>query len=224
MPTSAPALSSSLLNAQALRATPMGRRIALAVSILLHPALVPTWAFAAILYGRLLPTGMSDAGRGWLLAVLWGVTFGLPVALMAAAYYLGLVRDWQLRPKPDRLFSLWFTSALYLGACWGLQPVLPWVLFTLMAGLTGLALAKSIINLFYRMSGHAMGIAAFVGYWGAWAGRTGELEMALPLVACILGTGLVIWARLTLGAHTVGQVVSGMALGLAAGIGVGLLS
>lgn len=200
------------------------QRLALAASVVLHPSVLPTMAFATLFFGvdALFPLGLSAEGRLWLLGLLSLLTFFLPLALLSVFHYLGLIESWQLKSAADRQAALWMAAGLYGGGTWLLRGVLPDTLLHLMIALTALALLNAVVNGFYRISGHSMGVAAYVGYWGALAWQTGSLLLLAPLTATLLATGVAAWARLTLGAHTVGQVGWGLGVGLAAGIAVGL--
>lgn len=203
---------------------PWPQRLALAASVVLHPSVLPTMAFATLFFGveRVLPIGIAAEGRIWLLGLLSLLTFFLPLALLSVLHYLGIIQSWQLKSSADRQAALWMAVGLYGGGTWLLRTILPDSLLHLMIALTGLALLNAVVNAFYRISGHTMGVAAYVGYWGALAWQTGSLVLLAPLTATVLATGVVAWARLTLGAHTVGQVLWGLGVGVAAGIAVGL--
>jgi membrane-associated phospholipid phosphatase len=196
------------------------QRLAVATSVVFHPAVLPTWAFGALLGGHFLPVGIGPAAQLWVVGLVSLITLFLPVAMLSVAHYFGIITDWQLRPKGDRQFGLWLIVGLYASSTYMLQPMLPILIFRLLAGISALAIATAGINIFYRISGHAMAIAAFLGYWGSLAQQSGNMDLLLPLVATLLATGVVAWARLTLQAHTVGQVLYGLALGLLVGVGV----
>jgi hypothetical protein len=154
-----------------------------------------------------------------LLSFLSLITLFLPVALLSVAHYFGLLTDWQLRPRADRQFALWLIVGLYGASTYMLStiPSMPAVVLTLMVGLSVLALVTALINLFYRISGHTLAVAAFVGYWGGLAYQSGDIALVWPFTATILAAGVVAWARLILQAHTVGQVVWGLVVGSVAG-------
>ena len=194
------------------------------LSVVLHPTLLPCYAFAGLLLGQWLPMGLRPDFRLALLGVLSLVVFVLPATLVWLGHFLGIVTDIQLRPKADRLYALWATAAIYAGAAWAMQVALPIYLWRLLVGLALLTALNAVINLAYRISGHACAAAAFVGYFAALAWGSADMVWLPPLVGAILSTGLAGWARLTLAAHNTGQVVWGMALGLLAGAGVGLWS
>lgn len=199
-------------------------RLALVASVVLHPSVLPTMAFATLFFGveGIVPLGLSAEGRLWLLGLLSLLTFFLPLALLSIFHYLRLIQNWQLKSSADRQAALWMAVGLYAGGTWLLRSVLPDTLLHLMMALTALALLNAVVNAFYRISGHTMGVAAYLGYWAALAWQTGSLQLLVPLTVTVLATGVAAWARLTLGAHTVGQVVWGFGVGVSAGVAVGL--
>lgn len=209
---------------QTLEAPTWPERLALAASVVLHPSVLPTMAFATLFFGveGIVPLGLSVEGKLWLLGLLSLLTFFLPLALMGIFHYLRLIESWQLKSSADRQAALWMAVGLYAGGTWLLRTLLPDTLLHLMMALTALALLNAVVNAFYRISGHTMGAAAYLGYWAALAWQTGSPQLLAPLILTVLATGIAAWARLTLRAHTLDQVVWGFGVGVGAGVAVGL--
>lgn len=207
-----------------LEAPTWPERLALAASVVLHPSVLPTMAFATLFFGveGIVPLGLSAAGKLWLLGLLSLLTFFLPLALLSIFHYLRLIQSWQLKSSADRQAALWMAVGLYAGGTWLLRTVLPDTLLHLMMALTALALLNAVVNAFYRISGHTMGAAAYLGYWAALAWQTGSTQLLTPLTVTVLATGIAAWARLMLRAHTVDQVLWGFGVGVGAGVAVGL--
>ena len=207
-----------------LEAPTWPERLALAASVVLHPSVLPTMAFATLFFGveGIVPLGLSVAGKLWLLGLLSLLTFFLPLALLSIFHYLRLIESWQLKSSADRQAALWMAVGLYAGGTWLLRTVLPDSLLHLMMALTALALLNAVVNAFYRISGHTMGAAAYLGYWAALAWQTGSPQLLTPLTVTVLATGIAAWARLTLKAHTIDQVLWGFGVGVGAGVAVGL--
>jgi len=206
---------------QAHELEPLGKRWALLCSGVFHPAVLPTLAFACLLWGHIVPMGLSTAAKIWLQCLVAVLTLALPVAMLSFAQFMGLITDWQLRPRAERQFSLWLMAALYGGGTAMVYKYLPTAAYHLLAGVAAMALLVALVDVFYRISGHAMALAAFLGYWGSLAAQSGELSFLPPLLATLLATGVGVWARFTLGAHTVGQLLWGLGVGLLCGAWVG---
>lgn len=199
-----------------------GYRVANAVSYVLNPLVMPPVAFALI---------EAHFGGG-LAAVAW--TFGvslvffclIPLTYVAGMVRLGRAESLEVRDRARRLGPFLVGIASYvIGALllWRTVegPALP--LIVAFAALYPLNTALLLlINLRWKISIHMTSLAGFVGVLlfaalTVWRDLPASVEAALtlgtvgPLLALV---PLLMWARVKVGAHTVGQVVAGAAFGL----------
>ena len=199
-----------------------GYRLANAVSYVLNPLVFPPVAFALI---------DAHFGAGWP-QVAW--TFGVSLAffcLLPLLYVVGMIRQGkteslEVRERSARLGPLLVGMASYtVGALllWRTVegPALP--LIVAFAALFPINTALILlINTRWKISLHMTSLAGFVGVLlftalTVWRDLPGGVEAALtaatvaPLVPLV---PLLMWARVRVGAHTVGQVVAGAAFGL----------
>ena len=200
-----------------------GYRFANAISYLLNPLVLPPIAFALI---------EAHFGGG-LAAVAW--TFGVSLVffcLVPLTYVAGMVRagraeSLEVRDRASRLGPFLVGIASYLvGALllwWTVEgPALPLIVaFAALYPINSAVLL--LINLRWKISIHMTSLAGFVGVLlfvalTVWRDLPAGVETALtlatvgPLAALV---PLLMWARVRVGAHTVGQVVAGAAFGLA---------
>ena len=199
-----------------------GYRLANAVSYFLNPLVFPPIAFALI-----------DAHFGAGLAeVAW--TFGVSLVffcLVPLFYVLGMVRrghveSLEVRDRASRLGPFLVGIASYaVGALllWRtvVSPALP--LIVAFASLFPINTALILlINTRWKISVHMTSLAGFVGVLlftalTVWRDLPADVEAALTIVTVgplLLLLPLLMWARVRVRAHTVGQVVAGAAFGL----------
>ena len=199
-----------------------GYRVANAISYVLNPLVLPPIAFALI---------EAHFGGG-LVGVAW--TFGVSLVffcLVPLAYVAGMVRSGrakslEVRDRASRLGPFLVGIASYLVGTLLLWRTVEGPAFPLIVAFAALFPINSavllLINLRWKISLHMTGLAGFVGVLlfatlTVWRDLPDGVELALtlatvgPLAALV---PLLMWARVRVGAHTVGQVVAGAAFGL----------
>lgn len=204
------------------RARDRGYHAANAVSYFLNPLVFPPVAFTLI---------DLHFGAGWAQAA-W--TFGVSLAffcLLPLFYVVGMIRSGkaeslEVRDRAARLGPLLVGMASY--AVGGLLlwqtvegPALP--LIVAFAALFPVNTAVILlINTRWKISLHMTSLAGFVGVLlftalTVWRDLPAGVEAALTVATVgplVLLVPLLMWARVRVGAHTVGQVVAGAAFGL----------
>ena len=199
-----------------------GYRAANAISYFLNPLVFPPIAFALI---------DRHFGAGWA-EVAW--TFGVSLAffcLLPLLYVVGMIRQGkaeslEVRERSARLRPLlvgiasYAVGALLLAATVD-GPALP--LIVAFAALFPINTALILlINTRWKISLHMTSLAGFVGVLlftalTVWRDLPAGVEAALTVATVgplALLVPLLMWARVRVGAHTVGQVVAGAAFGL----------
>ena len=169
------------------------------LSHLFSPAAMAAWVFAGLALLRPGETGWKALGIALALFTL------LPCAVMALLRRRGLEDVYDPGPLLRQRILLAGTACYLAGflllAAVGAAPVVTWSA----ASITLAAAAVRLIDRFWKISIHSVGVAAgvfvlmSVGGAGKW-----PLLAAPPLAA---------WARLRLGAHTLPQVLAGILLG-----------
>jgi len=197
-------------------------RLANALSYILNPLVLPPVAFALI---------DAHFGAG-LLEVAW--TFGVSLAffcLVPLLYVLGMIRmgrteSLEVRDRSARLEPLLVGMASYaIGALllWRVVdgPALPLIVaFAALFPINTVVIL--LVNMRWKISIHMTTLAGFVGVLlftalTVWRDLPTGIEAALtvatvgPLLALV---PLLMWARVRVGAHTLGQVWAGAAFGL----------
>ena len=192
-------------------------RIARVVSAASFPLLMPTYAVAILFlftYLSHIPGGI----RLMVTVVTFAVTAALPAVGIYILYKVGKITDPALNERRERTIPFCFTVPSYIATAFYFQSIsAPWWMSAFMFGAAVALLISLIINLKWKISGHAMGMGGLTAMSLYLASR-GWLTMfgyGLPL-AMLLLSGLVATCRLLLGRHTLSQVAAGFALGFVA--------
>lgn len=199
----------------------MSRWFAHLLSGLLHPLLVPTYLVVVLVYGAPLLLPLAELERRLVLLVVPLHTFVVPALGTYALVRTGRASSIRLPLRHERnvpllLALLGFASAAYLLS--GISALLGLILAmqAVAVGLTWLITRYWLISAHAVAIGGAVGLLAVLSRWSPGFG-------VLPSIVAAGLAGAVALARLRLKAHSVGQVIAGLALGLGVALGTAAL-
>jgi membrane-associated phospholipid phosphatase len=149
-----------------------------------------------------------------IYAIILVFTFLLP--LLNALYLLktGYVSSLKMEMKEERRIPYLGTAIFYFA---GLTFMLKWDVWALskmlMLGATILATTVLLINIFWKISSHMVGIGGLCGIMIVISSRL-QINILPLLIMLFLIAGLVAFSRLKLNAHTPAQVYVGFLIGV----------
>ena len=185
------------------------------------PLVVPTWdsrlaRYVSQIASPPLLAALSAAMIGWSLNTrfAWslvsfeiGFAILLPVLFISWLLRRGKISDFDVYLRRQRFWPYLFTvfcSLATLGLFWVLNA--PSLLLALAAAALAQIVAMFAINFFWKISAHAAGAAGFATLLFYIVGAA-----AFPVFLLI---PLMIWSRLRLRRHTLGQTLAGALLGV----------
>ena len=190
------------------------RPLAFALSIVLHPLLMPVYALALAFSLDVHTSFFLDAkGRWIILGMVAVMTVVFPLISIALLWRSGLVTDPAMPRREERtapyVMTLFYQAMAYYLLRRGDQD--PALLALLTGGMAALLLTL-LINLRWKISAHLVGIGGLLG------GLTGLMLLhrsfePLQLAPVILAAGALGTARLLISDHSQAQVHLGGALG-----------
>lgn len=198
-------------------------RISNIVSVLFSPFYAPLWAYLAIFffsYLRMLPLGY----KLFIMAMVWLFTVLIP---RAGINIFRLINKWthlqlskrEHRHTPYVLTLLSYTTCLFvmteMNVALSLRGV---VMAALVSQIIGM-----VVNVWWKISTHMMGIGGLVGYLIAFS-LLFRFNPVWWTCLLILLAGLVGTSRMTLRQHTLGQVLAGFFVGYLCALSFVLLS
>ena len=194
----------------------------------MHPLLMTTYLFALLFfYAPAITRPLSPSAAHLILLALFITTFVLPVISIAALRFSAfrITHNFEALSLPtrrERVLPFFFTSLFYLITTYMFMAKfrVNMVLVVILAAATVVILAISTATLLIKVSAHAAGGGALVGFLIGLSLRYPQSFLFIPLVIAIVLTGCVMSARLYLDLHS----AKGVWLGAGLGVAVSLLS
>jgi hypothetical protein len=209
------------------------RKAAQIVSIIFHPLLILTYMLILLLMVNPYLFGVNSLGDKesikFILTVFFS-TFLIPAFAIFLMWRLQLISSLEMRDKQDRIIPFIVSGIFYL---WVLRsvfadPNIPTAFLIAALGTTIGLFSCFIINLFFKISLHAVGVGGMTGMiliimwlysYGTFTLNlpilgTCEISVNLVLMLSIFIGGLVGTSRLLLNAHTTKELYLGFALGI----------
>ena len=201
----------------------MIRKLAIGISAVMHPLLMTTYLFALLFfYASPITRPLSPAAAKYILLALFITTFVLPITSIAALRFSALritnnFAAFSLPTRQERILPFFFTSLFYLITTYMFMAKfrVNLVLVIILGAVTVLILVVSVATLFMKVSAHAAGSGAMVGFLIGLSIRYPQSYLVVPLVIAVVLAGGVMSARLYLGLHSAKSVWLGTGLGLA---------
>jgi len=178
---------------------------------------MPSYLFLFIIaFAGTLLQPLNTASQFHLLIVIFLVTFIIPAISIGTLRLSNIISDLKLEDRKER-----FTPFLFITCFYGVSSYLFYskvsinsMFYELLSITTLLILILTIITFYWKISIHGAGIGGLIGFIIALSYAHYTPYFALILSILILIAGLIVYARLTVNAHTPLQVYSGVVLGL----------
>lgn len=188
------------------------------ISWVLHPLLLPTLTLAILLYVTPLTILTIQNDARWLLVlVIFILTFLAPITGIMVFYTSGSIKRLDFQDLNDRRIPFIVVFVFYLMATmlFGVNDTfskLPFLLiFT--GAITLCLLLITLINFFWKISIHGVGIGGLLGCLFGLSYRFSDERFLYPIVIVIALGGILMSAQLYLNTHTSEQILAGSILG-----------
>lgn len=189
----------------------MGKKFALTLSYLLHPAVFPLLGTLVVveLLPLYVPRNMVFLAMG---IVLFG-TYFMPLLLTLALYKMGIISSIHMKERQDRKLPYLLTAICICLTAFVLEPTdVPIEVFVFLLASATVILLHLILLYFFKPSAHMGGIAGFLALVMSLALRY-QVNFMLFILLAIAFAGLLGTARLTLKAHTPAEILIGFTTG-----------
>lgn len=191
----------------------MGKKLANAISFLLHPIFMPLLGVFVIFNSKVYVADVPWHYQKmvYLMVIVFSVL--LPLSFIPLLMFWKSLKDIKMNDRKERFIPMVFTTisfymAHYFVARIGISDLLS--IYTFSISLVSLLVLG--ISLFYKISIHLAGIGGIVGLI-AGLSFIFEVQLVLFMIAALLLSGFVATARLYLKAHKSSEVYSGFLLG-----------
>jgi hypothetical protein len=193
----------------------MEPRFSKTISFIFQPLLMPTLAMSILLQMPVYFAVVIPAQAKWmLLGIIFFTTFFLPASLIFLMARRGMIHSLYIEARQERTVPYMITAVFFLLAFYLLRSLqLSPIYANFIMGAIMLVISVMIINLFWKISSHMAAVGALTGMCLGLSGFLGMLYLNL-IIAGVIISGVVGYARLRLNAHTPAQVYAGFGLGI----------
>lgn len=184
------------------------------ISYLFHPLLLPLFGLFIIFNIDELNLWIpSSEQKLFLYFLTLTATFLLPLINALLLLRLKLIASLEMKTRQERKIPYLVTAIFYFAESWFLMRTdVPVLIKALMFGATALVVSVLIINLFWKISAHMVGIGGLIGMIISISYRL-QIDLNLILILLFFSAGLVGFSRLKLSAHNSAEVYAGFLLG-----------
>lgn len=192
----------------------MFKVLAKTFSFLLHPLFMPTYGILIMFQAGSVVTFVPWEIKKHVLMVVMANTLLFPMLLLPIFVKRKMAKDYNFSEKQERVLPLLFTFLLFAFTLYFLGGLdLPKIIKLFLLGSTLAVLCTLVINFFWKISIHMVGIGGIMGI---------IFFIILKLLSSIVGflligflfSGVIGTSRLYLGEHNIKQIAGGYALGM----------
>ena len=152
--------------------------------------------------------------RRILYALTFTATFLLPLLNALLLLKFKIISSLEMKTRQERKIPYLISSIFYFAESYFLMNTdVPVLIKALMFGATLLVVSVLLINLFWKISAHMVGIGGLCGMMLAVSYRL-QIDLHFILIALFLIAGIIAFSRLKLSAHNPAQVYTGFLLGV----------
>ncbi len=196
----------------------IARPVAQLISYVFHPLLLATYLviFLSMYFPAMV---MADRGKAWVItAFVFVFTCLLPTMNLLMLRSFKTIGSLTMESRKERIFPFVMITVIYGVIAYLFYNNLPFLkLNKLMLVVFALVLVSLLITLFFKISIHSLSIAGAVGIVIPLNKAMEEPCLLIPTAVLIVLAGVVMSARLVLGAHTLREVLYGAMVGLVIG-------
>jgi membrane-associated phospholipid phosphatase len=190
------------------------------ISIVFHPLLLATYWFAFL--ATVMPAGLEpfkEEAHAKFVFLIFIITFFIPLLAVGLFKTMNLVSSLMMQDRRERLVPFVFITFLYILITYlfysQYRISLHDNVLRFMIIIDALVLVATIATFFYKLSVHSLAAWGLVGMLLTLSNIQEDGLLIYPMLATIVLAGVVMSARLQLGAHTLREVITGSVLGFA---------
>lgn len=185
------------------------------ISILFHPLILPTYAFALVYFTNpLLFSAYDEKQVSQIFLTVLINTFLFPSLAIVLIWRVGFMKTLEMNDPKERLIPYITTGAMYIWTYVVFRKSgYPQVFDILILGATITLFAIFMLNLFWKVSAHTGAMGCFIIITIALctlsSGNVNYLAILVILIAGIIGS-----SRLLLNTHSTAEIFAGYFIGM----------
>ena len=186
-------------------------------SVVFHPLFIPLYVVVFLI--RFHPSyfsGFNEGSKFWLILTTALNTAFFPAFSILVMKGLGFIKSVFLPTQQDRIGPYLAAMIFYFWAArvfFKFEPQLALVLPSFMTGVFLTTVAALIVNIFFKVSMHAIGCGGLTGIMLVIM-NSNSMLMTWPLALAILISGIVCTSRFIVSNHTQKEIYTGLFIGL----------
>ncbi len=193
----------------------MNRKLALLLSVIFQPLLVPTLVFAILFYMIPEATVVPKEIKFSMLLLVMVSTLLIPLLSVMGMRYMRTIPSLHMSTKRERFLPFSMVSIFYGVVTYYFYSRLhidELVVLTLMT-ITAAIVLLTITTFFWKISAHITGLSGLIAITVVLSLKFPTGVLLYPLIGIILICGLVGSSRLYLNAHRPAEILGGFCLG-----------
>jgi hypothetical protein len=192
----------------------MADKTARGLSFLLHPLLMPAYVLVLLLnFNPALSALVPLATKFLLLGIVVLTTIIFPLFVMYLLNRTRIVSSYYLTGQEERIYPILAVAIFFYVTYYLLRGIHISLLFSYyMLGATLITITAFIVNFFFRISLHMLGMGGVTGLFIGMALNFGA-DFTYPIIITILLSGIAGAARLKTNAHKPSEIYSGFLAG-----------
>lgn len=196
----------------------MERTIALIISIIFQPLIVPTLVFGLILFGVPEASSVPASFKLRIFYLIVLSTLVIPMLTIFGLRLSGTVKSLHMHTIKDRVIPFSVTTVYFLMTVYFLNQIneLDPILWQSLGVIASVVLILTVVTFFWKMSAHMTGMGGLVAIVVVLGLKFTNFQVLYPLLLSLLMSGLVGSSRLYLDAHKPAQIYAGFIFGFLA--------
>lgn len=193
----------------------MVRKLALLLSVVIQPLLMPTLVFGLLFFGVPQATSLPETFKLPIFYLILSSTLLIPMVLVLGLRRSGIVKSLHFEEKSDRRIPFLMVTVIYGLITFFIRQKteLDPILWQGMAVITVAVAILTVVTYFWKMSAHLTGIGGVLAVIGVLGVYFPSLTLAYFLEVGLLLGGMVASSRLYLDAHRPTEVYVGFLVG-----------
>lgn len=193
----------------------MLRSVALVISVVFQPLLIPTLVFGLLLYGVPEATSIPAEIRGSVYLLIVIATLLIPMVAVFGLRLTGRLKSLHMPEVADRRVPFVITTLFFLLTTWFLKQRMDFdpTIWLGMAVICFSVIFLTVVSFFWKMSAHMTGLGGLLAVVLVLGRKFPTFEVLYPLLGALVLCGVVASARLLLQAHRPLEVYVGWAAG-----------
>lgn len=193
----------------------MFRILALVISVVFQPLLMPTLVFGLILFAVPPATTIPEEVKLGLFYLIVLSTLCIPMVTIIGLRMSGMVKSLHMSERKDRMLPFLITCVFFLMTSYFLyqKSELDPILWQGLGIITFAVIVLTVITVFWKISAHMIGVGGLVAVVIVLGGAFSNFKVLYPLLLVLGLSGVVASSRLYLNAHSPLEIYVGFFTG-----------